>query len=1027
MALSRCLRPALLAGLVWAVRLGAQDATGTIAGRVVDGPTQAPLGDVAVVIEGTQRGASTRDDGTFTLSAVPAGAHRVRASRIGYGAVTQDVAVMAGATARVEFVLQPLAISLGEMVTVGYGTQRRQAITGSVATVDADAANVGVVANVNQMIQGRAAGVNIISNNGEPGAGAQIRVRGGTSISASNEPLYVIDGVPINNTDTESRGIGISGNSPSLPRSPLTMLNPSDIASITILKDASSTAIYGSRGANGVILIETKKGTPGGSTVEYDGYTSMAQPAGYLDVLNGNDYRAFVTAEVAAGRLAPERIAALGTENTDWAREVTRNAYTQNHNVSFSGGSEITRYRASVNYMDQQGVVLDNGFRRLQGRLNGTHNVLDSRLRLSLNLTASNVKNDYLAFDNTGGFEGAVFTNVAMFNPTRPVFVTDAVTGARVYYETGTGVQSLRNPVALAEQINDVGNTNRVLGNVQAEMDLLPGLTGTVNFGADVTGGTRRTYFPKANPVGAQFNGLARQANRDNSSVTLQTLLTYRREFADVHSFDIVGGYEFSEYRTDEFSTTAENFPTDAYGFDNLGSAGRTRTPFSFVTESRLVSFLSRANYSFREKYFVTGVLRRDGSSRFGTGNKWAVFPAISAAWRVSQEPFFADAPLGLSDLRLRAGWGLQGNPAVPPYASLLVLGDTTGGSRYAFGDSPIVGVAPLSNPNPSLKWEETSQVNVAVDYGFLNDRFTGSLEYYIKNTTDLLLRVPVPQPAPVRDRIENIGEVRNHGVEFSLDARVLERPTLSWMAGLVFAAERNEVRELGSHTSISTGGISGQGQSDQYAQRIRRGLPIGSFVGAEYVGVDAQGRQLFNDYDASGNIVGTTRSPSGEDFRVIGDANPDFSLGLRSQATIGKLDASFLIRSEVGQDVFNNTALVYSTKTNALQDRNFMRDALTDEIALGQPAIYSDRWVEDGSFVRLQNVTVGYTFDLPGVAGGVRNTRIYLSGDNLLLLSGYSGIDPEVHTEAGLASRGIDYLTYPRPRTFTAGIRLGF
>ncbi len=1031
MTLARRLFPALVAAIAWAAPMGAQDptgaATGTITGRVLDGPTQQPLADVSVLVEGTRRGAATRSDGSFSITGVPAGAHSVRASRIGYGAVSQAVTVTAGGTASVDFALQPLAIALGEMVTVGYGTQRRQAITGSVATVDADAANVGVVANVNQMIQGRAAGVNVVSNNGEPGAGAQIRIRGGTSITASNEPLYVIDGVPINNTDTETQGVGISGNTPSLPRSPLTMLNPADIASITILKDASSTAIYGSRGANGVILIETKKGTPGAPSVEYDGYTAMATAADKLDVLTGDEYRAFVLAEIDAGRLAPERADDLGTDNTDWADEVTRTAYTQNHNLSFSGGGENTRYRASVNYMDQQGVVLDNGFQRLQGRLNGTHSTFGDRLRLTLNLTASNIKNNYLAFDNTGGFEGAVFTNVAMFNPTRPVWTTDPVSGDPMYYETGAGVQSLRNPVALAEQIMDLGNTNRVLGNVQGEIDLLPGLTGTVNFGADVTDGVRRTYFPKANPVGAQFNGLARQANRDNSAITLQTLLTYRREFGDEHDFDVVGGYEFSEYRTDEFWAIAENFPTDAYGFNNLGSGGTLRAPFSFMTESRLVSFLSRANYSFRDKYFLTGVLRRDGSSRFGIGNKWAVFPAISAAWRISQEPFFDDAPLGLSDLRLRAGWGLQGNPAVPPYASLLILGDTTGGSRYPFGDVSVVGVAPLSNPNANLKWEETSQFNLAVDYGFANDRFTGSLEYYLKNTSDLLLTVPVPQPAPVRDRIENIGKVRNHGIEATLDARVFERPEFSWTAGIVFAAERNKVMNLGERTSILTGRISGQGQSDQYAQRIMKGEPIGTFVGLEYAGVDDQGRQLFNDYDANGNVVGTTRSPSGEDFRIIGNANPDFSLGIRSQANIGRFDMSFLVRSEIGQEVFNNTALVYSTKSNALQDRNFLRSALDDEIALGQSAIYSSRWVEDGSFVRLQNITVGYTVDLPAFASGVRNTRIYLSGDNLLLLTGYDGLDPEVHTSAGLASRGIDYLTYPRPRTFTAGIRLGF
>ncbi|MGQ0561799.1 MAG: TonB-dependent receptor domain-containing protein, partial [Gemmatimonadota bacterium] len=394
------------------------------------------------------------------------------------------------------------------------------------------------------------------------------------------------------------------------------------------------------------------------------------------------------------------------------------------------------------------------------------------------------------------------------------------------------------------------------------------------------------------------------------------------------------------------------------------------------------------------------------------------------------------DQPLGLSELRLRAGWGLQGNQAVSPYASLILL-ETAGNARAVFGEGAFTGFAPVRNPNPDLKWEETSQINVAVDFGFKDNKYSGSVEYYTKNTTDLLLEVNVPQPAPVATRIENIGEVSNKGVEVNFDARVLERDNLTWSAGVVFSAERNEVVDLGGRTFITSGAVSGQGQSGQVSQRIMPGQPLGTFFGPEFVRVNEQGKQVFNKYsverDADGNVVrrelvGETTSPGGDDFVVLGDANPDFSFGVRSQLNWGKLDLSMLVRSEVGRDVFNNTALVYSTKGNALQNKNFLVSALDDPTGISEPAIFSSRWIEDGSFVRLQNVTVGYTLDLPSFMGGVRNTRVYLSGDNLLLLTGYSGYDPEVHTShGGLAVRGIDYLVYPRARTITAGVRVAF
>jgi iron complex outermembrane receptor protein len=644
------------------------------------------------------------------------------------------------------------------------------------------------------------------------------------------------------------------------------------------------------------------------------------------------------------------------------------------------------------------------------------------------------VDNDYLPFEDTGGFEGGVFQNMAVFNPTRPVVVTDSITGQPVFFEIGTGRQSVRNPVALADQIADFGSTTRVLGNIRTQLDILSSLRGQLIVGVDRSQGTRKIYFPRSSPVGAEFNGLARQEDRDLTAITLQSLLTWSQRVGEAHDFEVIGGYEFNDYAEGGFASEARDFLTDAFSFDALQAGARVQTPSSYRNDSRLIGFFSRVTYGFNDRYFLTGVLRRDGSSRFGPENKWGTFPAISGSWRISEESFMRDRLF--SELRFRVGYGLQGNEAAQPYASLLLLSPSDQAS-YPFGDQKTVGVAPTRNPNPDLKWEQTSQFNLGLDYGFSDNRIAGSLDYYVKNTSDLLLDVTVPQPAGVATRLENIGKVRNRGVEATLDALLFTRANMSWQAGVVFAAERNKVVDLGGASFIRTGDVSGQGQSGQVAQRILPDQPLGTFFGPEYVGVNDQGQQLFNQYEVerddagreiSRTLIGQTTSPGGDDFVVIGNASPDFTVGFRSQLRLGGLDASFIMRWEQGRDVFNNTALVYATKGNANQDKNFLASALEDSIGINEPAIYSSRWIEDGSFLRLQNITLGYTFEMPAVLASVANTaRVYVSADNLLLLTGYSGYDPEAHSSAGLASRGIDYLSYPRPRVFTAGLRLSF
>ncbi|HVH66783.1 MAG TPA: SusC/RagA family TonB-linked outer membrane protein [Gemmatimonadales bacterium] len=1065
--------PALLAGLVWVAQLGAQEPTGTVSGKVIDGTTQQPLFNVEVAIAGTPTRQLTRTDGTYTLTGVKAGPARVRATRIGYGSSIQDVTVSPGGATTVDITLVPAAAILEPVVVTGYGTQRREAITGSVSTVDASAANVGVVTNVDQMIQARAAGVEITQNSGEPGAGAQVLIRGGSSLSATNEPLYVIDGVPINNVPTEPEDAGAVGN-PALPRNPLNLLNPSDIASITVLKDASATAIYGSRASNGVILVETKRGqaTGGGPTFEYDGYVSTASATRTLDVLNGSEYRTFVQASVAKWRtdstafngrhpatdtiftkhfadsaaafnaLDPTK-AVLGSANTDWANALTRSSVTHSHNLAFTGGSEDTHYRASVNYANQQGVTLSSALERIQGRLTATHSDLNNRLRIGVNVTTSRVNNTYLSYENQGGFEGGVFENVATFNPTLPITVTDS-TGTRYYEVGGT---SIRNPVALANQIINIGQTTRTLANGNAEFDLMQGLTAKLTVGLDHSNGGRQEYYPNANPLGqALGGGLARVSNLENTTQTLQTILNYQRQFGSGNSLDFVGGYEYNKFQDDTVISRAVGFYTDRFSFNNLGAA-TTKTTTSYAEESRLVSFFTRTNVGFKDRFFLTGVLRYDGSSKFAVGHKWALFPGVSGSWHLSQEEFMRGTPF--SDLRLRLGWGLQGNPGVAPYTSLITLAGNTG-AAYAWGDQTQPGVQATSNGNPNLKWEQTSQVDGAVDFGLFNNRISGTVEYYHKNTKDLLLTVNVAQPALQPTQLQNVGRLTGHGLELSLDAVPVSRPGFVWRAGLVFAAERTKVVELNAPCTtnattgaqvcpvITTGDVSGQGQSNQEAERIYPGYPLGTFYGPVFLGADSTGKQIFACTTANTGascVNGRTTTgggPNAGDYQVIGNANPDFTIGFHSQVNWKRWDLSFLIRAAVGQDVFNNSALVYSTTSNALQGKNFLRPAATDPTGIHEPAIYSSKWVEGASFLRMQNITIGYDLDVPWLTRSARSARVYASADNLFVITGYSGLDPEVFSgntgaNPGLVIRGIDYLTYPRPRTITGGLKLVF
>ncbi len=1012
----------LLTGLLLAFGSSAALAQ-SVSGTVTDERTGETLPGVSILVEGTMQGTTTDLDGNYRLQ-VPDPQAVLQFSYVGY--TTQEVPV-AGQDVLNVALAEDIEV-LDDVVVVGYGTQRRGDVTASVATIDVEEANVGLVTNADDLIEGRVAGVTVTSVNGEPGAGVNIRIRGGTSISASNEPLYVIDGVPIDNGAAVPGGANVSN---SAARNPLNLLNPNDIASISVLKDAAATAIYGSRGANGVVLITTRGGQLGRVVVDYEGFASSATASRTLDLLSAGEYRDFIQGLVDDGTLQPSALDNLGDASTDWQDQLFRTGISQSHNLSFAGGSPASQFRASLSFLNNEGIVESSGLERLTARLNGSNQQLDGRLRLGLNLTTGLTRDDFAPNQITSGFEGGLLQNVFEFNPTFPVFDEDAADG---FYEIPSQV-SLRNPFALAEQIQDAAQTTRTLGNVSAELELVDGLTAQLNVGGDRQVARRTLYLPDASPIGDNANGEAFQRNAERSSVTFQSYLSYRRALDEVNNLDFTGGYEFNEYYNEGFGLRGAGFVSDLLGAESIGAAQTLLSAgsYSFREKNRLVSFFGRGNYNFRERYYLTGSLRYDGSTRFGDNNKWALFPAVSVAWRMSEEAFLADNPT-ISDLRLRAGFGIVGNQEIRNRIPLELL-SADPAYRAVLGGRIISGVAPFQLPNPDLRWEEKQEYTVGLDYGFFDSRLYGSVEFYRNTTENLLQEVAIPVPSPVRTQVRNVGSIRNTGLDLSLDALVLSRQNTTFSLGAVFNTNNNEIICLSNAecasgigeeaVEIFTGTVSGRGQSGTNGQILTAGQPFPVFYGPIFEGLDADGQEIFRDVDGDGEI-----ELSGDDRAIIGDPRPDFTYGIRSRLTVGRFGFSAFLRGEQGRDVFNNTALIYQTQSAALQGRNFLADALDDDDAPSSSAKFSSRWIEDGSFLRLDNLTLDYNLDASRLSRFARSARIYVSADNLFVITPYSGYDPEVNTNAqvGLVpALGIDWLNYPRPRVFTLGVNLGF
>lgn len=988
----------LMALLPWQFNYSQQSTvTGTVTGE--DG---SPLPGVNVIIQGTDEGIVTDLEGKYTISVSPEAS--LTFSFVGY--VSQSIPV--GTSTTIDIVLKEDIMGLDEVVVIGYGTVKKKDLTGSVSSIKPKDFNKGVAVAPEQLIQGKIAGVNIIQNSGKPGAPATVRIRGASSISAGNNPLYVVDGVPLqfgssNEFVPSSSAVSNSSAFSSEGTNPLNIINPSDIESIEVLKDASAAAIYGSRGANGVIIITTKSKKEGTGSVTYDMYFSMSNIRNTLPVLSAQQYIDYAEIDTLP---YPD----MGAD-TDWQDEIFRTAYGQNHNLSFTGGNKTGNYRASFGYNDQDGIILSSGLKKYTGRLNASQSAINGKLNIGLNMTYARINEDNTPISSNINNEGGnILKDAIRWAPTLPVHNEDGS-----YYQIG----ELRvNPVSW-QDVDDERVTNLFLGNALISYDIVKSLRFSVNMGYSDEAVERFTNVPNTHPAGETEGGRASINKHKNYSSMIESNLSFNKEFG-AHALNVMGGYSYQQFFYQYTFTAANQFVSSATKW-NLMQSGTLQGNESYKTENRLASVYGRINYKLINRYLLTFTLRNDGSSRFGENNKWGLFPSGAIAWNITEEDFMNVK--SISNLKLRLGYGVTGNQEIPNdlYREQLSVSGT---AIYALGGEAIPSVLPSNYPNPNLKWEETSQLNMGLDFGFIDDRIGGSLEYYIKNTKDLLLEFSTAAPSVVKTQWANVGEVENKGFELTLDAKVIRNQNFQWNAMLIFATNNNEVTSLSnddfSREEIRIAPTSGVVSNGGSTQIIKPGLPLGSFYGRKYTGLDENGMETYLDEDGDGEA----------DEVVIGSAIPDFTYGFTNVFYYNNIDLTIAIRGVKGADVYNNTAAEFSYK-NSAPGTNVLESAISSPASREQISQFSSQWIEDASYLRLDNLTIGYNFNTSEITF-LSRARVYLTAQNLFVITDYTGYDPEVRTNTNAnssnpAAIGIDYLMYPRPRVFMVGANISF
>ncbi len=996
----------LVVGLV--TQAYAQDLT--IKGKITDNSGDG-LPGVNVTVKGTQKGVVSDAEGKYQLNGVPAKATLVF-SFIGY--LKQEIEVNNRTV--IDVVLEADVKSINEVVVVGYGTQRKIETTGSIASVKSSDLVQTPVANVAQGLQARVSGIQINQNSGSPGGNVSVRIRGTNSINGTSEPLYVVDGIQISN------GGGIND------VSPLSTINPNDIESVEVLKDASASAIYGARAANGVVLITTKRGKSGGTRVTLDSYFGVQKVTKTLPVLNAAEF-AQLENEVFKNSYYKDP-ASLG-EGVNWQNLIFREAPIQNHQLSINGGNDKTQVALSANYFDQDGIIINSNFKRYSYRLNLDHKI-SNRVKIGTSILGSYSVNSGIQTGSTSQGDADVVTGTILgaaigAPPTLKPYRSDGSIFPFGEQEDGR-YREVTNPLGLAAVLNKT-TLKRTLVNLYGEATILKGLTYRASFNVDLQNNINDRYSPRAIVSLRDLNDNSGSGLKSNSNflgLLHESILTYSQTIAENHSLKFTGVFASQAEFSNANSISASGFPNDATQNEALQLA-LNRTVSSSRSKQRLDSYMGRVNYGYKDKYFLDLTARVDGSSRFGANNKYGFFPAVSAAWRLIEEPFLKSATW-LSDLKLRASYGITGNAGgISPYQSLSTVAAT--GSDYVFNNAYVTGINPTGIANPDLRWEKSTQTNVGLDVSILNNRFSLIVDVYDKITRDLLYIKTLPLSSGYASITGNYASLENKGVEFAANARILDGP-LKWNVSANLTRNRNKVLDL-------DGGTTTERFITSYTI-LKVGEPLGLIKSYIFDGINQTGETILPGYDGrlGGHKVkdlngdGTITSA---DQTITGNPNPNFIFGFSTNLSFKGFDLSAFLSGSQGNDIYNLSRLSFE---NPLGQRNLLKGVVNRwsptnpsnqyvSAAQGGRLPVSSYYVEDGSYIRCKNLTLGYT--LPAIKG-VQNIRVYVSGNNLFTLTNYSGFDPEVNTFAGSNTViGIDNFVYPQARSFLGGIQVTF
>lgn len=966
-----------------------------VSGTVVSDADGIPIPNVSVVLKGQlNTGTITDFDGVFSINLNDENGVLIF-SYLGY----ETKEVLYAGNQKLNIILKEEANSLDEVVIVGYGSQKRSDVTGAISSVKSEDFNQGVVANAGQLLQGKVAGVNVSSSSGEPGATQDIVIRGVGSLRSGTTPLYIVDGFALDNS-----GNGIATN-------PLNFINPQDIESIEVLKDASSTAIYGSRAANGVIVITTKKGKKGRNKVNINVSSGFSTLANKVDVFTADEFRANVTA--VNGTLID------GGASTNWQDKLTRTAVSKNINLSMSGGTENSSYAASVGVDDQEGILRNSNLKRYSGRLNLTQKAIDDKFNVTFNLTATKL-------DNTRPNSGSVVSDMLSLNP------TDSP------YENGELKRNLSNDILnpfIGETIyGDYTNNNRILANISPSYKIAKGLTYKLNLGVDYSITERDVqYMPYATETNTTLGSL-NTATTKNSNTLIENTLTYSFH-KKLSSFTFLLGHTYQQTEVNQKQFYLEGFPDN--GVEpryQIETANQQTTQSAYATKNELQSFFGRVNYTFNDKYLMTATMRADGSSKFGENNKYGYFPSVALGWNINKENFLKDSD-NINNLKLRASWGQTGSQEIPSKITQASYTESnTGNNTYPLDSSASdLGGYPYGSiftrlANPNIQWEVSTQANIGLDFGLFGHKLTGTIDYFSKVTDNILLQVTPTDPiVPVSSYWTNIPnmEIRNNGVEIALDYNNTINKDFSYNIGGNISITKNEVVNS-PYQILTTGAAQGSGQTGATINGVLNGEAIGTFYVQEFTGIGQDGLNQFADINNDGEIL--------DDDRIVaGNALPDYIYAFYLNFNYKKFDLGLNFNGAGGNKIYNHVAMSSFNKGNLANSFNTTDRAVEylDESATNSNLV-STRYLEDGDFLRLNNATLAYNFtpEALGLGDSIKNLRLSITGQNLFVITDYSGFDPEINTGSpvgGIQTFGIDYYSYPKSRTILLSLNVEF